>query len=222
MFENWDDAFDKLSVTRSLYHNEDYWRFLVRDVWRIDQRPIRVVDFGCGYGWVGLFLMPMLADGSDYTGVDAAQGLLQRARARQTPYRSEFVHCDASATPFADDTFDVAIAHTLMMHLPEPRNALAEMMRVTRNGGLVITADASRNAVNALTHVHETDEQEHMPLALVQAMNAWIRRNHGVDERAAAAELRREMHNDYRRRGREFHIVQPGVITFSFGAVRKA
>jgi len=51
--ESWDDKFDLLAITRSTLHNEDYWRFLVRDVWRIDQRPIRVADFGCGYGWIG-------------------------------------------------------------------------------------------------------------------------------------------------------------------------
>ena len=29
------------------------------------------------------------------------------------------------------------------------------------------------------------------------------------------------MRNDYRRRGREYHIVQPGLITISFGTVSK-
>ena len=49
---------------RPLHHNEDYWRFLVRDVWRIAEDPLRVVDFGCGFGWAGQFLMPMLAPGA--------------------------------------------------------------------------------------------------------------------------------------------------------------
>ena len=56
MPEAWDDQFERLSATRSNYHNADYWRFLVRDVWRLDG-PRRVIDFGCGYGWIGLFLM---------------------------------------------------------------------------------------------------------------------------------------------------------------------
>ena len=67
---DWDDKYDLLSATRPLYHNPDYWRFLVRDVWRLDDRPRSFVDFGCGYGWAGLFLMPLLASGSDYTGLD--------------------------------------------------------------------------------------------------------------------------------------------------------
>jgi len=43
----------------------------------------------------------------------------------------------------------------------------------------------------------------------------------GVAEDEAARELRREMKNDYRHRGRGYHIVQPGLITISFGTVKK-
>lgn len=77
MPEKWDDKFDYLNASRSLYHNQDYWQFLVRDVWRIDRRPCSIVDFGCGFGWAGLLLMPMLAPGSDYTGIDLSKPLLE-------------------------------------------------------------------------------------------------------------------------------------------------
>jgi ubiquinone/menaquinone biosynthesis C-methylase UbiE len=298
MSESWDDKFDYLSASRTLYHNEDYWRFLVRDVWRIDKRPCSIVDFGCGFGWGGLFLMPMLARGSCYTGLDRSAPLLERGRAlfAALPYRSRFIRSDASSSPFRDSQFDVAFAHTLLMHLPEPAPALTEMIRVTRDGGLVITCDVSRNAINALIHVHETDQQDHVPLSMFQAMNANIRRRTGVDynigmkmpvlmhqaglrdvqarisdavrlvfppldtaekervfkavcddglgayptdeksfdralvsltargvaQEQAAAELRREMKDDYRRRGRDYHTVQPGLISISFGTVSKA
>jgi SAM-dependent methyltransferase len=295
MAEVWDDEGDYLSATRPLYHNEDYWRFLVRDVWRIDDRPQRIVDFGCGYGWIGLFLLPMLAPGSDYVGLDRSEPLLERGRAlfAATPYRARFIRSEAAQTALESGGFDVAIAHALLMHLPDPAGALAEMIRVTRDGGLVIACDASQTAINALLHVHETDEQEHVPLALIQTMNAHRRRTTGVDRNigmktpvlmhraglknvearvsdavrlsfppldtpkkervfqaicddglgvtptdeaafaewvaamaargvskdAAAAELRREIANDYRRRGRDYHVVQPGLMTISFGTV---
>jgi SAM-dependent methyltransferase len=257
------------------------------------------VDFGCGYGWAGLFLMPMLARGSDYTGLDRSGPLLGKGRAlfaRRPPCEARFVLGDATSTPFSGDQFDVAFAHALLMHLPDARGALAEMIRVTRDGGLVVACDASHNAINALLHVHETQEQEHMPLSLFQAMNADVRQRTGVDhnigmktavlmhqvglrdvearlsdavrlsfppldtpakerlftaicddglgvtptdepgferavaslmargasKEAAAAELRREIDNDYRRRGRDYHIVQPGLITISFGTVSKS
>lgn len=49
--------------------NVDYMRFLVRDVWKIDN-PVTVLDCGCGYGALGLLLMPLLPSGSRYIGVD--------------------------------------------------------------------------------------------------------------------------------------------------------
>jgi ubiquinone/menaquinone biosynthesis C-methylase UbiE len=298
MTEIWDEQFELLAATRPMLHNEDYWRFLVRDVWRIDQRPCRVVDFGCGYGWIGLFLLPMLAPGSEYVGLDRSEPLLEKGRAlfAKLPCPARFVAGEATATSFEDGEFDVAIAHTVLMHLPKPADGLAEMIRVTRDGGLVITCDASQTAINALLHVHETDEQEHTPLALWQTMKANWRRQTGVDrnlgmktpvlmhqaglrdvqarisdavrtsfppldtpekerlfraicdgglgvvptddesfaktvaafaacgisEAEATAELRREIANDYRNRGRDYHIVQPGLMTISFGKVDRS
>jgi SAM-dependent methyltransferase len=295
--ESWDDKYEYLSASRPLYHNEDYWRFLVRDVWRIADGPRGVVDFGCGFGWLGLFMMPMLAPGSVYTGLDRSATLLERGRALfgDLPYGARFFQAEATSSPFDDSQFEVAVSHALLMHLPDPAKALAEMIRVTRDGGLVIACDASHNAINALLHVHETDEQDHVPLSLFQAMNAADRRRSGVDHNigmktsvlmhqaglrdvqarisdavrlsfppldtpdkerlfaaicddglgvpptdeesleraiislmargatreAAAAELRREMQNNYRHLGRDYHIVQPGLMTISFGTVRK-
>lgn len=183
MTEIWDDQYELLAATRPQYHNEDYWRFLVKEVWRIDDRPRRVADFGCGYGWAGLFLMPMLAPGSDYTGVDRSEPLLERGRAlaADRPYEARFVHGEATATGLPDAEFDIAIAHAVLMHLPDAQAGLAEMIRVTRDGGLIVAVDASHNAINALIHVHETGEQDNTPLSLFQAMNARLRRDTGID-----------------------------------------
>ena len=181
MAENWDDKAEYLAATRRLFHNEDYWRFLVREVWRIGEAPVRMVDFGCGYGWAGFFLLPMLPAGSQYVGFDISEPLLRQGREafRKAGLNATLARGDATAAPAADGSFDVAFAHAVLMHLPDPAAALAEMARVTRPGGLVITCDASHNAVNALLHVHETDEQEQTPLALWQKIEAHARRTPG-------------------------------------------
>ncbi len=43
-------------LVRCLYYNDDYLEFLVKIVWRIDQ-PVKMIDFGCGYGYLGLKLL---------------------------------------------------------------------------------------------------------------------------------------------------------------------
>jgi 16S rRNA G1207 methylase RsmC len=31
---------------------------------------VKIIDFGCGYGYLGMKLLPLLPKGSTYTGVD--------------------------------------------------------------------------------------------------------------------------------------------------------
>jgi SAM-dependent methyltransferase len=181
--EVWDDKAEYLAATRSLFHNADYWRFLIREVWRIGDAPVRMIDFGCGYGWAGFFLLPMLPAGSAYFGFDISEPLLRQGRAAfaKAGLNATLARGDAAAAPAVDGAFDIAFAHAVLMHLPNRTAALAEMIRVTRPGGLVITCDSSHNAVNALLHVHETDEQERTPLGLWQRMEAHARRTSGGD-----------------------------------------
>lgn len=40
--------------------------------------------------------------------------------------------------PYADGTFDIVLANTVLEHLPDPETVMLEMCRVTRPGGLVI------------------------------------------------------------------------------------
>lgn len=182
MGDDWDQDFTRLRDSFALYHNRDYWEFLVRKVWRLD-RACRLVDFGCGFGRIGLVLLPLLPEGSTYTGIDTSKVLLARGRELYgaQPYEATFVEADVHKAPFDDDSFDVAVSHTVLMHIPRAEQALAEMIRVTRPGGLVITCDANRNAFNAMFHVDETNEQERTPLELFQTINRTIRRQSGVD-----------------------------------------
>lgn len=81
MIENntWGEKLDYLQSTRTQFWNDDYLEFLVKYVWNIDQ-PQNIVDFGCGYGYLGLKLLPLLPAGSTYTGIDIAEPLNGRYR----------------------------------------------------------------------------------------------------------------------------------------------
>lgn len=50
---------------------------------------------------------------------------------------SAFIRGDAKTLPFPDETFDFTTCQTLLMHSPSPDAFLAEMVRVTRSGGIV-------------------------------------------------------------------------------------
>src|SRR5690606_5326047 len=49
---------------------------------------------------------------------------------------------DVHALSFADDSFDIAHAHQVLQHVADPVQALREMRRVVRPGGVVAVRDA--------------------------------------------------------------------------------
>jgi ubiquinone/menaquinone biosynthesis C-methylase UbiE len=178
----WDEGGDYLRDCYLLQHNNDYLEFLVQRVWQLD-KPCRVVEFGCGFGKMGLQLMLLLSVGSSYTGIDQSTQLIERGRQvwAGTSWSAVFHKGSIYETTFADDSFDVAFTHTVLMHVPHPEKALLEMIRVTHPGGLVIACEANRNAHTALLHIEETNHQEATPLDLFQTLNRSIRQHTGVD-----------------------------------------
>jgi SAM-dependent methyltransferase len=178
----WDEGDEYLRQTIILQHNADYLEFLVRGVWKLDQ-VCRVVEFGCGSGKMGLLLMPLLAQGSTYTGIDQSSALLSKGReaCADMPWGAEFHEGSIYGTPFADDSFDVTFTHTVLMHVPHVEKVLQEMIRVTKPDGLVIACEANRNAHTALLHIEETNHQETVPFELFQTINREIRKRTGVD-----------------------------------------
>jgi ubiquinone/menaquinone biosynthesis C-methylase UbiE len=179
---HWDNTGEYLQQCFILQHNEDYLEFLATHVWKLDEACL-LAEFGCGCGKMGLKLMPSLARGSTYTGIDQSAQLLALGRQlwSSTPWPAEFHEGSIYATPFASNAFDVTLIHTVLMHVPHPEQVLQEMIRVTRPGGLVIACEANRNAHTALLHIEETGHQDTTPLELFQTINRQIRVRTGVD-----------------------------------------
>ena len=191
----WDDADEHLRLGFILNHNEDYLEFLVRSVWKLNQ-ACRLVEFGCGFGRIGLQLMRLLTQGSTYTGIDQSSKLISKGRQiwADKPWPAEFHEGSIYNTPFSDKSFDVALIHTVLMHVPYPDKVLQEMIRVTRHNGWVIACEANRNAHTAMLHIEESNHQEMVPLELFQIINREIRKRTGVDHNIGA-KLPVLMHN---------------------------
>lgn len=178
----WDHGHEYLQQCAILQHNPDYLEFLVSRVWKLDQ-VCRLADFGCGYGKMGSTLMPLLVKGSTYTGIDQSPVLIAKARqlSADNPWQAEFYEGSIYKTSFPDNSFDVTMTHTVLMHIPHPEKVIQEMIRVTRPNGMVITCEANRNAHAALFHLEEVNHQETAPLELFQTINKEIRKRTGVD-----------------------------------------
>lgn len=135
---DWNNKLTYLKNTRDLYYNDDYVSFLVNTVWKIT-KPVHIVDYGCGYGYLGLVLMPLLPEGSKYTGIDSGETLLAEARElfRLLPYETQFLEGDVTEIEL-NDTYDIAICHAFLLHMSSPKTMLQKMMHSVKNGGKII------------------------------------------------------------------------------------
>ena len=104
-----------------------------------------VVDVGVGSGVVTAEIARRVAPGGRVFAVDPSAGLLDRARAfTREAGIGHLVDCrvaDGRALPFGPAAFDAAICHWVLLHVDHPGAVIAEMKRVTRRGGRVLSVE---------------------------------------------------------------------------------
>jgi len=98
----------------------------------------RGLEIGAGTGYFGLNLA-LSGVVSEYTATDISAGMLDALResADRIGVDVETACCDASALPFADDSFDIVFGHAVLHHLPDLAGSMAELRRVLRPGGVI-------------------------------------------------------------------------------------
>jgi len=100
---------------------------------------MRVLEVGCGSGGHSQLLMSPLRGRGEWVGVDHDEDLLAQARRNVDGggVSVRFEKGDAFKLPFEDGAFDAVVSAFLLCVLPAPVDALREMRRVTRRGGVV-------------------------------------------------------------------------------------
>jgi ArsR family transcriptional regulator len=119
--------------------NDDALR--ARALARLVPPGLVVCDVGTGTGVLALELARL---GAQVIGIDPSERMLEAARAKLAAAGVGGVdlrHGDAAALPLADASVDAAFAHMVLRYLPSPADALAEMARVVKPGGVVVAAD---------------------------------------------------------------------------------
>jgi ubiquinone/menaquinone biosynthesis C-methylase UbiE len=101
----------------------------------------RVLDVGCGPG-ESAFGMIERVPGLRVTAIDASAAMIHVAKLRQRAageaFRAvDFVHGDARQLPFADETFDAVVGHSVLYLVDDLSTVVREVARVLRPGGRV-------------------------------------------------------------------------------------
>src|SRR5215472_13605691 len=102
----------------------------------------RVLDVGCGGGYLARLLAAAVTPGGRVTGLDPSAPAIGYAR-RQAPANCSFAVGVAQDLGLPDRSFDVVTSTLAAHHLPEAARpaAFGEMCRVLRPGGTLLIAD---------------------------------------------------------------------------------
>ncbi len=101
---------------------------------------MRVLDVACGTGNLALLAAER---GAAVSGLDLAGNLIAQAQQRAAAARLNitFTQGDAEALPYADASFDLVVSMFGVMFAPRPEMAAAELLRVTKPGGMIALAN---------------------------------------------------------------------------------
>lgn len=102
----------------------------------------RALDIGCGPGLTTEALAHAVGDRGSVLGVDIAPAMLGIAQRRCAAFPSvSFGMADVTRLPYADGSFDVALASQVYEYVDDIDHALRELARVIRPGGRVVLVD---------------------------------------------------------------------------------
>lgn len=108
----------------------------------------RALDVCCGTGRLAVELARVSGPEGRVVGIDFCRAMLDVAAGNiaRTPYAAtiDLVEANAMALPFADDSFDTATIGFALRNVPDIAAVLAEMRRVVRPGGTVVSLELAK------------------------------------------------------------------------------
>lgn len=115
-------------------------------------KPVQVLELGCGPGAGTALVASWLHEGSAITATDVSEAMIAAAtkacEGSRVPVRC--VQTPAHHVPLPDNSVDVVFASLVLMIVPDPWAALAEVRRVLKPGGRLVFSVWGRAANSAM------------------------------------------------------------------------
>jgi ubiquinone/menaquinone biosynthesis C-methylase UbiE len=110
--------------------------------------PARVLELGCGPGYMWKECIERIPEGWSIILSDLSDGMVDAAWRNLvvTGHPFKYEQIDAQSIPYPDETFDIVIANHMLYHVAERPKALHEIKRVLKTSGyLVATTVGSKH-----------------------------------------------------------------------------
>lgn len=154
MHDKHQEFYDQLAAEWDLMFTAEDLERLSNIVDKLGVEPgMTILDLGCGTGILFDMLRRKVGTEGSVIGVDFSIQMLLTAH-RNFPFANvNAVDADATALPFADNTFDMAVAFSAFPHFSDQQRAINELHRTLKDGGrfYVIHLISSRE----LSEVHQ-------------------------------------------------------------------
>jgi ubiquinone/menaquinone biosynthesis methyltransferase len=136
------DRYDLITIVLS-YGRDRAWKKRLVDMSGAGAST-KALDLACGTGDIAFALA---GRGANVVGLDITHRMIELARAKAAnhkPGQPSFLVGDMMALPFPDASFDLITTGYGIRNVPEIAPAIAEMARVLRPGGLLLSLDFDR------------------------------------------------------------------------------
>jgi ubiquinone/menaquinone biosynthesis C-methylase UbiE len=104
----------------------------------------KVLDVATGTGFVALEAAPKVDVDGHVTGIDISGGMVEKAKKNAKDLgltNVDFIRMDAENLEFPDSSFDVVICGMSLFLFPDQVQAIREMYRVLKVGGILLLSD---------------------------------------------------------------------------------
>ncbi len=166
--ESADDARDYDAMDHSVVNRAFVEEFLAAVAARHGSPVGTVLDLGTGTAQIPIELC-RATEAGHVLAIDVAESMLEWAKTNVARAgfadRVSLALVDAKLLPYADGSFSAVMSNSIVHHIPEPGDVLAEAVRVTEPGGILFVRDLARPAdeaqVNHLVATYAGQCNEH-------------------------------------------------------------
>ena len=133
------DSFSKHKHAEMHSEKNKLWREEFKN--KLGEKPLKILDVGCGAGFFEAVLAPM---GYDITGIDLTPEMVEKGKdiLKRHNIKAELFVGDGEEPDFPEESFDAVISRNLVWTLPHPDKAYKNWYKLLKKGGPLLVYDA--------------------------------------------------------------------------------